>query len=80
MFGGARRRPGRVVCGQIRNIHPEWSSERLRARIRDSAMSGGFVLGGLPRLTFPVERAAEAFAALTSPADVLQVALRYGDR
>ncbi len=71
----------RVVCGQIGNIHPGWSWQRLRADICDRALSGGLVLGGLPRLTFPVEQAAEAFEALTHPADVLQVALRYdGDR
>lgn len=71
----------RIVCGQIGNIHPEWSWEQLREGIRDSAIAGRLVLGALPRLTFPVERAADAFDALTRPADVLQVALRYdGDR
>jgi hypothetical protein len=35
------------------------------------------VLGGLPRETFPVERVADAFAALRRPDEVLQVALTY---
>jgi hypothetical protein len=39
--------------------------------------SGQLVLGGLPRLTLPVERVAEGFDALTRPAEVLQVALTY---
>lgn len=69
----------RIVCGQIGNIHPAWSWERLRAGVRDSAVSGSLVLGGLPRMSFPVERVAEAFDALTRPADVLQAALRYDD-
>ncbi len=67
----------RVACGQIGNLHPDWTWERLRAAVRDSAAGGILVLGGLPRLTLPVERAADAFEALTRPAEVLQVALRY---
>jgi hypothetical protein len=39
--------------------------------------SGAVALGELPRLTLPVERVAEGFAALGRPADVLQVALTY---
>ncbi len=67
----------RVACGQIGNLHGGWTWERLRAAIRDGVGGGGIVLGGLPRLTLPVERAADAFEALTRPAEVLQVALRY---
>lgn len=67
----------RVVCGQIGNIHPGWDLARLRAGVRDAALSGSLALGRLPRSTLPVEDAAAAFDALTRPADVLQVALRY---
>jgi threonine dehydrogenase-like Zn-dependent dehydrogenase len=67
----------RVVCGQIGNLYRGWTTERLRAVVRDSAVAGNVVLGGLPRLTLPVEQAADAFAALTRPAEVLQTALRY---
>jgi NADPH:quinone reductase-like Zn-dependent oxidoreductase len=71
----------RVACGQIGNIHPAWTWETLRADVRDRALSGRLILGGLPRLTFPVEQVAEAFDALTRPAEALQVALRYdGER
>ena len=67
----------RVVCGQIGNIHPTMSSSTLRSGTLGLAMAGHLVLGGLPRLTLPVEEAARGFAALERPGDVLQVALRY---
>ena len=67
----------RVVCGQIGNIHRSTSWPELRARTIELARSGAVRLDDLPRLTVPVERAAEAFLALTRPAEVLQVALEY---
>ncbi len=67
-----------IRCGQIGNIHPSTSMEELRTAAIGLACSGELVLGGLPRLTLPVERVADGFAALTRPAEVLQVALAYG--
>jgi NADPH:quinone reductase-like Zn-dependent oxidoreductase len=67
----------RIVCGQIGNVHPSMSWESLRSRTLDLALAGKLMLGGLPRLTLPVEEAASGFAALQRPADVLQVALTY---
>jgi NADPH:quinone reductase-like Zn-dependent oxidoreductase len=67
----------RVICGQIGNVHPTLSWPELRARTIAIARSGSVVLGGLPRMTVPVERIAEGFDALTRPAEVLQVAVSY---
>jgi NADPH:quinone reductase-like Zn-dependent oxidoreductase len=69
----------RVVCGQIGNLHPTMSWPTLRQTTIDLARSGRLRLGSLPRQTLPVERAADAFEALTRPAEVLQTALSYGD-
>lgn len=67
----------RVVCGQIGNIHRSTSWPGLRARIVEFATTGAVRLGTLPRLTVAVEQAAEAFDALTRPAEVLQAVLAY---
>ncbi|CAN5186659.1 zinc-binding alcohol dehydrogenase [soil metagenome] len=67
----------RVVAAQIGNIHPAWTIETLRARAIALTLARRLVLGALPRLELPVERAREGFAALRRPAEVLQVALRY---
>jgi threonine dehydrogenase-like Zn-dependent dehydrogenase len=67
----------RVVCGQIGNLHRSTSWPALRARTIELARAGKLQLGGLPRLTLPVERAADAFDALTRPAEVLQTVLGY---
>ena len=69
----------RVIAAQIGNIHPDWTIGALRTRGVELALGGRLVLGGLPRLAVPVERAAEAFAALRRPAEVLQAVLVYGD-
>ncbi|HEY8785369.1 MAG TPA: zinc-binding dehydrogenase, partial [Candidatus Limnocylindria bacterium] len=66
-----------IRSAQIGNIHPAWSMATLRARVIELAASGHLILGDLPRVTFPVEKAAEAFAAVTKPASVLQAALAY---
>ncbi|MBA3779558.1 MAG: zinc-binding dehydrogenase, partial [Chloroflexi bacterium] len=66
-----------VRCGQIGNLHPDWSWDALRARVVELATSGALLLGGLPRLTVAVEDAAGGFRALTRPAEVLQVQLAY---
>jgi NADPH:quinone reductase-like Zn-dependent oxidoreductase len=62
---------------QIGNIHPNWSMTTLRARVIELALGGRVALGSLPRVTFPVENAAEAFAAVKTPDTVLQAALAY---
>jgi NADPH:quinone reductase-like Zn-dependent oxidoreductase len=67
----------RIVCGQIGNVHPGHSWRTLRSSTIGMALAGQLVLGGLPRLTLPVEEAAHGFAALQRPGEVLQVALTY---
>jgi hypothetical protein len=49
----------------------------LRARVIELALGGGLTLGGLPRVTYPVEKAADAFAAVRKPETMLQAALGY---
>jgi NADPH:quinone reductase-like Zn-dependent oxidoreductase len=66
-----------IRCGQIGNVHPSLDWPGLRARVVELAASGQLVLGGLPRLSLPVEQVAEGFAALSRPAEVLQVELTY---
>lgn len=70
----------RITCGQIGNLHPSQTWQSLRDRTIELACSGLLTLGGLPRLTLPVEQADDAFAALMRPAEVLQVALTYEAR
>ena len=67
----------RIVCGQIGNVHPGQTWGSLRSSTIGMGLSGQVVLGGLPRLTLPVEEAARGFAALQQPGEVLQVALTY---
>lgn len=67
-----------IRSGQIGNLHPRWDLRGLRARGLE-LVSGGLVLAGLPRRTFPVASAAAAFAALGRPDETLQVAFSYGD-
>jgi threonine dehydrogenase-like Zn-dependent dehydrogenase len=67
----------RVVCGQIGNIHRTHTWPTLRQRTIELALNGRVRLGSLPRLTLPVERAAEAFDALTRPREVFQTVLTY---
>jgi threonine dehydrogenase-like Zn-dependent dehydrogenase len=66
-----------IRSAQIGNIHPAWSMPSLRARVIEFALGGGLSLGGLPRVTFPVEKAADAFAAMKKPDSLLQAALAY---
>jgi len=66
-----------IRSAQIGNIHPAWSLALLRARVIEMAVSGRVALGSLPRVTFPVEKAAEAFASIKNPDAVLQAALAY---
>jgi threonine dehydrogenase-like Zn-dependent dehydrogenase len=67
-----------VRSGQIGNLHPRWEIQALRAYGIELARRRAVVLGGLPRVSMPVEDAATAFGALARPADVLQVAFSYG--
>jgi len=66
-----------IRSAQIGNIHPAWSMPSLRARVIELALGGRLMLGGLPRVTFPVEKAADAFAAMKRPDSLLQAALAY---
>jgi len=66
-----------VRSGQIGNLHPRWEIGALRAFGIDLARRRAVILGGLPRVSLPVEQAAAAFGALARPADVLQVAFSY---
>lgn len=66
-----------IRSAQIGNIHPDWSLASLRARVIDLALGGRIALGGLPRVTYPVDEAAQAFDAVTHPETVLQVAFTY---
>jgi threonine dehydrogenase-like Zn-dependent dehydrogenase len=66
-----------IRSAQIGNIHPAWSMPSLRARVIELALGGRLSLGGLPRVTFPVDKAAEAFAAMKKPDSLLQAALAY---
>ena len=66
-----------IRSAQIGNIHPAWSMASLRARVIELAVAGRITLGGLPRVTFPVEDAAQAFAAVTHPETVLQASFVY---
>ena len=66
-----------IRSAQIGNIHPSWSMATLRARVIELAVGGQLTLGGLPRVTFPVEKASDAFVAVRKPEAVLQAALAY---
>ncbi|MDQ6858879.1 MAG: zinc-binding alcohol dehydrogenase [Chloroflexota bacterium] len=66
-----------IRSAQIGNIHPDWSMAALRARVIDLAIGGRIALGGLPRVTYPVDDAGQAFEAVAHPETVLQVAFTY---
>jgi threonine dehydrogenase-like Zn-dependent dehydrogenase len=68
----------RIASAQIGNPHGGLTRRDLQLRTLELVGSGRLVLGGLPRLTLAVERAADAFEALKRPNEVLQVALEYG--
>jgi Zn-dependent alcohol dehydrogenase len=66
-----------IRSGQIGNLHPRWELGPLRAFGVELARKGQVRLGTLPRRSYQVEHAAEAFEALRRPAEVLQAALTY---
>ena len=66
-----------IRSGQIGNLHPRWELAPLRAFGVELARRGQVRLGTLPRSSYQVEHAAEAFEALRRPAEVLQAALTY---
>jgi threonine dehydrogenase-like Zn-dependent dehydrogenase len=66
-----------IRSAQIGNLHPAWSMAMLRSRVIELVLGGRLALGGLPRTTFPVEKVADAFAAIRNPGAVLQAALAY---
>jgi NADPH:quinone reductase-like Zn-dependent oxidoreductase len=67
----------RIACAQIGNPYGNLTRRDLQLRTLELVSAGRLVLGGLPRLTLPVERAADGFAALRRPDEVLQVAFAY---
>jgi threonine dehydrogenase-like Zn-dependent dehydrogenase len=68
-----------VRSGQIGNLHPRWEIGALRAFGIELVRRKAVILGGLPRLSVPVEEAAAGFNALARAGDVLQVAFSYRD-
>jgi NADPH:quinone reductase-like Zn-dependent oxidoreductase len=66
-----------IRCGQIGNIHVGWDRESLRDSSIRLAMEGRVVLGGLPRVTVPIEEVGRGFEALRRPDEILQVAISY---
>jgi threonine dehydrogenase-like Zn-dependent dehydrogenase len=68
-----------VRSGQIGNLHPRWEIGALRVSGIDLVRRRVVVLGGLPRVTLPVEEAAAGFNTLARGGDVLQVAFSYRD-
>jgi NADPH:quinone reductase-like Zn-dependent oxidoreductase len=66
-----------VRSGQIGNLHPRWEIGALRTFGIDLVRRHAVILGGLPRVSLPVEAAADAFEALKRPGEVLQAALSY---
>jgi threonine dehydrogenase-like Zn-dependent dehydrogenase len=66
-----------ILSAQIGNPYPPFDRIALQRRTLHLALEGRLTLGGLPRVTLPVDEAASAFEALRRPADVLQVALSY---
>lgn len=68
----------RIVSAQIGNPWGDVTRRDLQLRTLELLRSRAIVLGGLPRLTLPVERVADGFEALRRPDEVLQVALDYG--
>ena len=67
----------RIACGQIGNPAGTLTRRDLQLRTLELAVSGRLVLGGLPRISVPVEDAASGFDALKRPDEVLQVELAY---
>src|SRR5207247_2080331 len=68
-----------IRSAQIGNIHPRWEIGALRAFGIDLVRRKTVLLGGLPRLSLPVEQGASDFGALARPAEALSVALSYAD-
>ncbi len=67
----------RIVCGQIGNPFGTLTRRDLQRRTLQLLADGQLILGGLPRVTLPVERAADGFALLARPESTLQVAFSY---
>lgn len=66
-----------IRSAQIGNIHPDRTLADLRREVIALLRDGRLVLGGLPRVTFPVEEVGKAFAVVRTPVAALQVALAY---
>ena len=61
-----------------RHLHPTDTRQTLRWRTIGMVLSGQLTLGGLPRLTVPVDELADGVAGLDRPAEVLQVVISFG--
>ena len=66
-----------VVSGQIGNPYGTLTRRDLQLRTLELVVDGRLTLGGLPRLTLPVEEAATGYEALKQPDEVLQVEFSY---
>jgi threonine dehydrogenase-like Zn-dependent dehydrogenase len=66
-----------IRSAQIGNIHPDRTLAELRREVLALLGDGRLVLGGLPRVVFPVEEVVQAFAVVRRPAAALQVTLAY---
>ena len=66
-----------VVSGQIGNPYGTLTRRDLQLRTLELVLDGRLTLGGLPRLTLSVERAATGYEALKRPDEVLQVDFSY---
>ena len=66
-----------VVSGQIGNPFGTLTRRDLQLRTLELVLNGQLTLGGLPRLTLGVEKAAAGYEALKRPDEVLQVDFSY---
>ena len=66
-----------IAAAQIGNPIDELDRPTLQALTTELVIGGQLSLGGLPRITFPIEEAAAAFDALRRPREVFQVALSF---
>ena len=68
----------RIVSAQIGNPYGRLTRRDLQVRTLELVKGWpSDTLGGLPRLTVPVEQAARGFEALRNPDEVLQIAFDY---
>jgi hypothetical protein len=66
-----------MVSAQSGNPYGRLTRRDLQVRTLQLVKGRRILLGGLPRLTVPVEQAARGFEALRNPGEVMQVAFDY---